>query len=82
MTSASLALMERMKDRIMSLPGLRQFLDIMDEDGAGCVIGLWDDREAACANAGREAGMWAAYVDCLEPPDPQLAHEVRANWSA
>ena len=82
MASESLALMEQMKERIMSLPGLTQFLNIMDEDGAGYVIGIWTDREAAFANEQREAEMWQAYADYLDPLEATKGHEVRANWTA
>lgn len=82
MAPASLELMERMKDQIMSLPGLERFLNIMDEDGAGYVIGIWTDEKAAYANAGREAEMWAAYADYLDPIEATKGHEVRADWSA
>lgn len=82
MASESLALMEQMKEQIMSLPGLSQFLNIMDEDGAGYVVGIWTDREAAYANEQREAEMWQAYADYLEVLESAKGHEVRANWTA
>jgi heme-degrading monooxygenase HmoA len=82
MAAEAVALMEQMKGQIMSLPGLKQFLNIMDEDGAGYVIGIWTDKEAAYANADREEQMWAAYSDHLEPVEAAQGHEVRANWTA
>ena len=81
-TPASLALMEQMKDQIMSLPGLEQFLNIMDDDGAGYVIGIWTDRAAATSNTEREREMWQAYADYLESLEDARGHDVRANWSA
>ncbi len=82
MASDAVSLMEQMKDRIMSLPGLQRFLNIMDEDGAGYVIGIWSDKEAAYANADREAEMWAAFADYLEPVEAARGHDVRADWTA
>ena len=82
MASDAVSLMEQMKDQIMSLPGLKQFLNIMDEDGAGYVIGIWTDREASQAHADREAEMWAAYADYLEPVEVAQGHDVQANWTA
>lgn len=82
MASEALALMEQMKEQIMSLPGLRQFINIMDEEGAGYVIGIWNDREAAFANEEQEKQMWQAYADDLEPLEATVGHEVHANWTA
>lgn len=82
MASESPALMEQMKEQIMSLPNLSQFLNIMDEDGAGYVIGIWTNRDTAFANEQREAEMWQAYADYLEPLEAARGHDVRANWTA
>jgi hypothetical protein len=46
------------------------------------VIGIWSDKEAAYANADREAEMWAAFADYLEPVEAARGHDVRADWTA
>ncbi len=77
---AARALMEQLKDDILGQPGVRQMLIVMNDDGAGYVIGQIDAAGASPEAVDRVRAIWRKFHDHLErAPDPEL-FEVIADW--
>ena len=80
-TEAARALMERLKDDIMALPGMRQCVTVMNEDGSGFVISLIDAAGTSPESVDRVRAIWHRFQDHLESmPSPEI-FEVAADWS-
>ena len=70
-----------MKSQILAMPGMLQFINVMNEDGSGCVIALVDSEETSNANAEAVAAAWAQFSDVLEAAPSAKGFDVIANWT-
>lgn len=70
-----------MKAQIMAMPGMMQFINVMNADGSGYVVALVDSKEASDANA-EAAAAWAQFADYLEATPTPKGFDVIANWSS
>lgn len=78
---AATALLNDLKSEIMSLPGMKRFINVMNEDGSGYVVALVESREVSEANADRVTAIWGNFADHLEAvPTPQ-GFDVIADWA-
>jgi hypothetical protein len=78
---AAIATMEDMKADIMALPGLKQFINVLGQDGSGYVISMVESQEISDENADRVRALWGRMGPHLaEMPSPQGA-EVVADWT-
>ena len=58
-----------LKPQIMSLPGMKNFINLMNEDGNGCVVSIVESKDLSEANQDRVQALWAQFADHLaEPP--------------
>ncbi len=74
-------MIEPLKDKIMGLPGVVQFINSVNDDGSGCVVSINQSREQSEANLEAVAAIWAQFADHLEGPPDANGFEVFANWS-
>lgn len=78
---AAMATMESMKADIMALPGLKAFINVMDDDGKGYVVSLVESRALSDANADKVTALWTRMADHLaEMPVPE-GFDVGAHWT-
>jgi hypothetical protein len=78
---AALATLQEMKADILALPGLKQFINVLGEDGSGYVISLVESEEISDANAEKVRALWGRMGPHLaEMPTPQ-GGDVVADWA-
>lgn len=75
------ALVTQLKDQIMSLDGMQQFINCANEDGSGYVISLVESQEKSDANAEKVAAIWGNFAHLLEAAPTPEGFDVIANWS-
>ena len=74
-------IMNNIKDRILGLPGMIQFVNVMQPDGAGYIVSIVESQEVSEANNDKVAALWGAFADHLEgAPEPD-GGDVVANWT-
>ncbi|MFT6945019.1 MAG: hypothetical protein ACJAUW_001598 [Yoonia sp.] len=70
-----------MKDVIMGMPGMQQFINVMNDDGTGYVVALVESEEASNANAEAVKSAWGQMAEFLEEmPTPQ-GYDLVVNWT-
>ncbi len=74
------ALLEKLKDQIMALPGLINFTNMMNEDGTGYVVSLVTDQATSDANADKVQMIWGQFADFLEAVPVPEGYDVIAKW--
>lgn len=74
-------MVHQMKDQIMALPGMEQFINTVNSDGSGCVVALVESQAISEANEDNVKAIWAHFGDHLESPPEPDGFEVFANWS-
>lgn len=78
---AATAKMEELKDRILGMPGMHNFINVMNDDGSGYVVALVESEEVSNANAENVKALWGEFAEYLEEvPNPQ-GFDVLVNWS-
>ena len=66
---AAMALLNELKPQIMSLPGMLNFINVINEDGSGYVVSVVESEEISNANQDKVQAIWARFADHLaEPP--------------
>ena len=78
---AAMAIMERLKDQIMGMPGMHNFINVMNEDGSGYVVAVVESRATSDANAETVKALWGQFADHLEAMPTPEGFDVMANWS-
>lgn len=76
------AKMEELKGRILGMPGLQQFINVMNDDGSGYVIALVESEETSNANAETVKALWGEFSDYLEDMPKPTGYDVVVNWPA
>ncbi|UWQ07955.1 hypothetical protein [Aliiroseovarius crassostreae] len=71
-----------MKAKILAMPGMMQFINVMNEDGSGYVVALVESEATSNANAEAVAAAWAQFSDFLETTPTPKGFDVIANWTA
>ena len=78
---AATALLETLKPQIMSLPGMKNFINVMNADGAGYVVSVVESEAVSTANQDKVQALWAQFADYLaEAPVPE-GYNVLMNES-
>lgn len=77
---AAKELMVGMKGDVMALPGMKQFINVMNSDGDGYVIALVSDRATSDANAEQVRALWGRFADHLEAMPVPEGYDVQENW--
>lgn len=75
------ALVNSLRDQILGLPGLHQFINVINQDGRGYILSFYDSEAVANANPGKVAEIWLAFASHLEVPPSAAGFDVVANWS-
>lgn len=78
---AAINLLNSLRDQIMGLPGMLNFVNVMNTDGAGYVVSVVESRAASEANAEKVGEIWRNFADHLERPPQAEGYEVIANWA-
>lgn len=77
---AARGLMDDLRSEILDQPGVRHMLIVMNDDGAGYVIGQIDASGASPEAVDRVRRLWHKFHDLLDAtPDPEI-YEVFADW--
>jgi len=74
-------LMNSLKGDIMAMPGMHNFINVMNEDGSGYVVAVVDSQATSDANAEKVKALWANFAPHLESIPTPVGYEVIANWS-
>lgn len=74
------ALMQKAKEDILSLPGMVQFINVMNDDGSGYVVALSTNAESAPETVEKIQAIWSAFSDLLESKPEAGNFEVIADW--
>ena len=77
---AARAEIETMKDEIMELHGMRQFLSVLNDAGDGYVVSLLDAGEAPKEDAERIRALWGRMAPHLEATPAPSEYDVVAWW--
>ena len=77
---AARAEIETMKDEIMALHGIRQFLSVLNDAGDGYVVSLLDAGEAPKEDAERIRALWGRMAPHLEATPAPAEYDVVAWW--
>ncbi|QGX97532.1 hypothetical protein EI983_04255 [Roseovarius faecimaris] len=73
--------MNALKAEILGMPGMHNFINVMNDDGTGYVIAVVESEESSNANAEKVAALWSNFAEfMLAPPEP-VGYDVVANWS-
>ncbi|MFY0691486.1 MAG: hypothetical protein JXR14_06120 [Paracoccaceae bacterium] len=75
------ALLEEMKPNIMGLPGLVNFVNVMNDDGSGYVISVVESKEISDANQDKVMAIWSRFAEHLEAMPQPEGFDLIANWS-
>ena len=78
---AAIATMNGMKDDIMALPGLKQFINVIGEDGTGYVISVVESKEVSDGNMERVKALWGRMADHLAAMPTPEGGDVVADWT-
>lgn len=78
---AATALMNQLKDRIMGMPGIHTFINVMNEDGTGYVVSVVESEEISNANAETVKALWGQFAEYLEAMPTPAGFDVIAHWS-
>ena len=78
---AATALLNQVKDQIMAMPGVHNFVNVMNEDGSGYVISVGESQAISEANAPKVAEIWGQFAQFLEGAPSAEGYDVIANWS-
>ncbi|MGI9379641.1 MAG: hypothetical protein ACR2OW_08295 [Methyloligellaceae bacterium] len=75
------ALLNDLKPQIMSLPGILNFINVMNKDGSGYVISVVESEEISNANQDKVQAIWAQFADYLAEPPVIEGFDVLMNES-
>ncbi|MGJ8616919.1 MAG: hypothetical protein ACSHWS_08745 [Sulfitobacter sp.] len=75
------ALTEQLKPKIMALPGIHSFINMIGDDGKGCVVSLVESREMSDGNAQAVQALWSNFTDHLASAPTAEGYDVFVNWS-
>ncbi len=77
---AATEMMHSLKDQIMSLDGVHQFMNVMQSDGSGYVISVVESEEASDKNADQVRALWANFGPYLEAIPTPEGYDVLVDW--
>jgi len=78
---AATALMNSLKDQIMGMDGMHNFVNVMNDDGTGYVVAVVESEATSNANAPKVAELWGNFSDHMESAPKVAGFDVVANWS-
>lgn len=78
---AATALLIELKGEIMDMPGMHNFVNVMNEDGSGFVISVVECEATSDANAEKVKALWSMFAEHLESAPTPEGYDVIANWA-
>lgn len=78
---AATALLSQLKDSIMGMNGMHNFVNVMNEDGSGYVISVVESEGTSDANAKQVQALWGQFAEHLEGQPTAEGYDVIANWA-
>ena len=78
---AATALMNQLKGEIMGMPGMHNFVNVMNDDGSGYVISIVENEATSDANAEKVKALWGQFSEHLESVPTPEGYDVIANWA-
>ena len=79
---AASAILDGLKDQILQVPGISQFINVMDDSGAGYVVSLTELAETPPDVAEKIKAIWGAFSEYVEDVQSPESFEVFADWKA
>ncbi|MEI4231818.1 hypothetical protein [Roseovarius sp. D22-M7] len=79
--AAATELLHSLKERIMSMPGVHNFINVINDDGSGLVISVVESEAVSEANAPTVAEIWSQFGDHLAAPPKASGYNLIANWN-
>ena len=76
----AVVLLETVKGDILNLPGMVQFINVMNDDGSGYIVSLSSNAETSPDTQAKIQAIWAAFSDILEAIPTPENFEVVADW--
>lgn len=73
-------IMNRVKADILGLPGMKHFINVMNDDGKGYVISLTELSETPPDLQEKINAIWANFSDHLESAPTPESYGVLADW--
>ena len=73
--------LNKMMPQIMSLPGMKSFTNVINEDGSGVVMSVVESEEISNANQERVAQIWDVFSDHLAEPPVVNGYRVMVHSS-
>ena len=71
---------QSLKERIMGMRGTKEFIDVVDADGNGCIISIVETEEVSDANADKVKAIWSDMSEFLAEQPRPTGHEVKMHW--
>lgn len=69
-----------MKDTIMGMQGMKNFINVMNEDGSGYVISVVESEATSNANAATVRAAWGQMAEFLEEMPTPEGYDVVVIW--
>lgn len=76
---AAVQKVKSMKPQIMALPGMINFINVINDDGNGYVISVVDSEETSNANQDKVQAIWAQFADDLAEAPVAEGYSVIMN---
>ena len=73
-------IMNRVKADIMALPGLKHFINVMDDNGEGYVVSLTELSETPPDAQEKIKQIWSNFSHHLEAVPAAATYDVVADW--
>ena len=71
----------QMKEDILALPGLVQFINVHNADGSGYVVSIIESLEAVEQNRGIVDAIWSRFDAHFEGLPVSQSMDVQSNWT-
>lgn len=73
-------ILNTLKSQIMALPGIHQFINVMDENGSGYVVSLTDVKTASAETNEKIKKIWSGFAEHLEASPTASTYDLIADW--
>ncbi len=70
-----------MKPTIMGMPGMKEFIDVIRDDGTGYVVAVVESEETSNANAEAVKAAWGEMAEFLEEMPTPEGFDLVVHWS-
>ena len=72
----SITIVESFRSELKQIAGLKEVIDIYNEEGGGCSVMIWDSAEAKAAAAGKMEEVWARLEGIFETVEEEEYEKV------